>query len=74
MKNPLDAAADAEVSKDKAWHSMLRTTCVATMLDAAQRLESSGQTHSRRRSFHVSGQLSGPFHLDRGSNDRGEVK
>jgi acetylornithine deacetylase/succinyl-diaminopimelate desuccinylase-like protein len=28
-----DAAANAIVSKDKAWHSMLRTTCVATMIN-----------------------------------------
>ncbi len=34
LKNPHDAAADAEVSQDKQWHSMLRTTCVATMVDA----------------------------------------
>jgi acetylornithine deacetylase/succinyl-diaminopimelate desuccinylase-like protein len=32
-KNPDDAAAEAIVSKDRAYHSMLRTTCVATLLD-----------------------------------------
>ena len=34
MRDPQNIAADAEVSKDKQWHSMLRTTCVATMVDA----------------------------------------
>jgi acetylornithine deacetylase/succinyl-diaminopimelate desuccinylase-like protein len=32
-KNPKDAAADRMVSTDRAYHSMLRTTCVATLLD-----------------------------------------
>jgi acetylornithine deacetylase/succinyl-diaminopimelate desuccinylase-like protein len=32
-KNPADAAAEAIVNKDKSLHSMLRTTCVATLLD-----------------------------------------
>lgn len=32
IKNPQDAAADAIVSADKARHSMLRTTCVPTMI------------------------------------------
>jgi acetylornithine deacetylase/succinyl-diaminopimelate desuccinylase-like protein len=32
-KNPSDTAADAVVSKDRSYHSMLRTTCVATLLD-----------------------------------------
>jgi acetylornithine deacetylase/succinyl-diaminopimelate desuccinylase-like protein len=31
--NPGDKAADAVVSKDRSYHSMLRTTCVATLLD-----------------------------------------
>ncbi|MEH3107639.1 MAG: M20/M25/M40 family metallo-hydrolase [Sphingomonas fennica] len=31
--NPQDAAADRIVSADRAYHSMLRTTCVATLLD-----------------------------------------
>jgi acetylornithine deacetylase/succinyl-diaminopimelate desuccinylase-like protein len=31
---PADAAANAIVSRDPNWHSMLRTTCVATRLDA----------------------------------------
>ena len=33
-KNPSDAAAAALLSKDRSWHSMLRTTCVATLLEA----------------------------------------
>jgi acetylornithine deacetylase/succinyl-diaminopimelate desuccinylase-like protein len=33
-QNPSDAAAEAIVSKDRSYHSMLRTTCVATLLDA----------------------------------------
>ncbi len=33
LANPDDKAADAIVSKDPAYHSMLRTTCVATLLD-----------------------------------------
>jgi acetylornithine deacetylase/succinyl-diaminopimelate desuccinylase-like protein len=33
LANPNDAAANAIVSMDPSWHSMLRTTCVATMLD-----------------------------------------
>jgi len=32
-KNPSDTAAEAIVSKDRSYHSMLRTTCVATLLD-----------------------------------------
>ena len=32
-KNPADAAAEAVVNRDKSYHSMLRTTCVATLLD-----------------------------------------
>jgi len=32
--DPNDAAAAAIVSRDRAWHSMLRTTCVATMASA----------------------------------------
>ena len=31
--NPGDKAADAIVSTDRGYHSMLRTTCVATLLD-----------------------------------------
>ncbi len=34
LANPADAAANDIVSKDPGWHSTLRTTCVATMLDA----------------------------------------
>lgn len=33
-QNPNDAAAEAVVSKDRSYHSMLRTTCVATLLSA----------------------------------------
>jgi acetylornithine deacetylase/succinyl-diaminopimelate desuccinylase-like protein len=32
-KNPDDKVAEAIVSKDRSYHSMLRTTCVATLLD-----------------------------------------
>jgi len=32
-RDPNDAAAEAIVSKDRSYHSMLRTTCVATLLD-----------------------------------------
>lgn len=38
LKDPADAAADAIVSRDKKWHSMLRTTCVATMIDGGHAL------------------------------------
>jgi acetylornithine deacetylase/succinyl-diaminopimelate desuccinylase-like protein len=34
LANPQDKAADAVVSRDKAMHSTLRTTCVATLLQA----------------------------------------
>ena len=34
VRNPADAAAVAELDQDRSWHSMLRTTCVATMLSA----------------------------------------
>lgn len=34
LANPRDAEADALVSRDKAMHSTLRTTCVATLLKA----------------------------------------
>ncbi|WP_423141530.1 M20/M25/M40 family metallo-hydrolase [Parablastomonas sp. CN1-191] len=37
-KNPADKAAEAIVNKDKGLHSMLRTTCVATMVDAGHAL------------------------------------
>ena len=33
--NPQDKAAEATVNTDKSYHSMLRTTCVATLLDGA---------------------------------------
>ena len=32
-KDPTDAAAEKRVSSDRSYHSMLRTTCVATLLD-----------------------------------------
>ncbi len=32
-QNPNDRAAEAVVDKDRSYHSMLRTTCVATLLD-----------------------------------------
>lgn len=34
LRNPEDAAAIAVLDKDRNWHAMLRTTCVATMLSA----------------------------------------
>jgi acetylornithine deacetylase/succinyl-diaminopimelate desuccinylase-like protein len=34
VANPQDAAAVAVLDKDRNWHAMLRTTCVATMLSA----------------------------------------
>ena len=34
VANPADARANAVLSRDKGYHSMLRTTCVATILDA----------------------------------------
>ena len=34
VANPTDAAAGAVVAEDPSWNGMLRTTCVATMLDA----------------------------------------
>ena len=33
VKNPEDKAAEAIVNTDRSYHSMLRTTCVATLLD-----------------------------------------
>ena len=36
--DPTDQAAEAEVNTDKYMHSMLRTTCVATMVDAGHAL------------------------------------
>ncbi len=33
VANPQDAAANAIVSKSPEWHSMLRTTCVATLIE-----------------------------------------
>ncbi|WP_374588984.1 M20/M25/M40 family metallo-hydrolase [Novosphingobium sp.] len=36
--NPADVAAEAVVNKDKMLHSMLRTTCVATLIDGGHAL------------------------------------
>src|SRR6185312_976157 len=36
LANPEDKAADAVVSEDPDWHSMLRTTCVATMINGGE--------------------------------------
>lgn len=36
--NPADSAAEAIVNRDKMLHSMLRTTCVATMIDGGHAL------------------------------------
>lgn len=33
VANPQNKAAEAVLNRDKSWHSMLRTTCVATLLD-----------------------------------------
>ena len=38
VKNPNDKAAEAVANTDKAIHSMLRTTCVATLVDAGHAL------------------------------------
>ena len=37
-RNPQDKAAEAIVNQDKALHSLLRTTCVATLVDAGHAL------------------------------------
>ncbi len=42
--NPADAAAEAVVNKDKMLHSMLRTTCVATLIDGGHALNALPQT------------------------------
>ena len=44
VKNPNDKAADALISKDNAWHSMLRTTCVATMINGGHALNALPQS------------------------------
>ncbi len=44
VANPSDANASATISRDPRYRSMLRTTCVATMLRAATR-----ETRCRRR-------------------------
>ena len=38
VKNPEDKAAEAIVNQDKALHSLLRTTCVATLVEAGHAL------------------------------------
>jgi acetylornithine deacetylase/succinyl-diaminopimelate desuccinylase-like protein len=42
--NPADSAAEAIVNKDKMLHSMLRTTCVATLIDGGHALNALPQT------------------------------
>jgi acetylornithine deacetylase/succinyl-diaminopimelate desuccinylase-like protein len=42
--NPNDAAAEAIVNKDKMLHSLLRTTCVATLIDGGHALNALPQT------------------------------
>ncbi len=42
--NPNDAAAEVVVNKDKMLHSMLRTTCVATLIDGGHALNALPQT------------------------------
>jgi acetylornithine deacetylase/succinyl-diaminopimelate desuccinylase-like protein len=43
-RNPADSAAEAEVNEDKLLHSMLRTTCVATLVDGGHALNALPQT------------------------------
>ncbi len=42
--NPADSAAEAVVNRDKTLHSMLRTTCVATLIDGGHALNALPQT------------------------------
>ena len=42
--NPADSAAEAIVNRDKMLHSMLRTTCVATLIDGGHALNALPQT------------------------------
>ena len=42
--NPADRAAEAIVNRDKMLHSMLRTTCVATLIDGGHALNALPQT------------------------------
>ncbi|WP_309752254.1 M20/M25/M40 family metallo-hydrolase [Novosphingobium sp.] len=42
--NPQDKAAEAIVNTDKMYHSMLRTTCVATLIDGGHALNALPQT------------------------------
>ncbi len=42
--NPNDAAAEAVVNKDKMLHSLLRTTCVATLIEGGHALNALPQT------------------------------
>lgn len=44
VTNPADSAAEAIVNKDKMLHSMLRTTCVATLVDGGHALNALPQT------------------------------
>jgi acetylornithine deacetylase/succinyl-diaminopimelate desuccinylase-like protein len=42
--NPADSAAEAVINTDRMMHSMLRTTCVATMIDGGHALNALPQT------------------------------
>ena len=44
VTNPADSTAEAIVNKDKMLHSMLRTTCVATLVDGGHALNALPQT------------------------------
>ncbi|TFU00325.1 M20/M25/M40 family metallo-hydrolase [Polymorphobacter arshaanensis] len=46
LANPQDVAADAIVSKNAAWHSMLRTTCVATLTEGGHAINALPQRAS----------------------------
>jgi acetylornithine deacetylase/succinyl-diaminopimelate desuccinylase-like protein len=44
VANPADKAAEALVNTDKSYHSMLRTTCVATLIEGGHALNALPQT------------------------------
>ena len=48
-QNPDDKAAEAIVSKDRSYHSMLRTTCVATLLEGGHANNALPQRAARER-------------------------
>ena len=55
-QNPHDAAAEAIVSKDRSYHSMLRTTCVATLLEGGHANNAlAAARRSERQLPHLSG-------------------